>query len=131
MSVPDVPLQEPCPQCGKNLVIKHGRFGEFTACSNYPECKYVKKKTLGIACPRPDCKGELVEKKSRRGKIFFGCDQYPNCDFTAWNRPIAKPCPQCGARYLLEKTTKKAGTLHYCNAENCDYKESVELVEAT
>jgi DNA topoisomerase-1 len=131
MSVPDVPLQEPCPQCGKNLVIKHGRFGEFTACSNYPECKYVKKKTLGIACPRPDCKGELVEKKSRRGKIFFGCDQYPNCDFTAWNRPIAKPCPQCGARYLLEKTTKKTGTLHYCNAENCDYKESVELVEAT
>lgn len=130
MSLPDVPLEEKCPQCGKNLVIKHGRFGEFTACSNYPECKYVKKKTLGIACPRPGCKGELVEKKSRRGKIFYGCDQYPTCSFTAWNKPVNKPCPQCGARYLLEKTTKKQGTLHYCNAETCDYQEAVELVEA-
>ncbi|MGH9429762.1 MAG: type I DNA topoisomerase, partial [Terriglobia bacterium] len=117
LSVPDVPLEEKCPQCGKNLVIKHGRFGEFTACSAYPECKYVKKKTIGIACPKPNCKGELVEKKSRRAKIFYGCDQYPNCDFTAWNKPINKSCPQCGAGYLLEKTTKKQGTIHYCNVE--------------
>jgi DNA topoisomerase I len=130
LSVPDVPLDEKCPQCGKNLVIKHGRFGEFTACSAYPECKYIKKKTIGIACPRPNCKGELVEKKSRRGKVFYGCDQYPNCDFTAWNKPINKPCPQCGSGYLLEKTSKKQGTIHYCNAETCDFKETAELVEA-
>ena len=129
LSIPDVPLEEKCPQCGKHLVIKHGRFGEFTACSAYPECKHVKKKTIGIACPKPNCKGDLVEKKSRRGKIFFGCDQYPNCDFTAWNKPINKPCPQCGAGYLLEKTTKKQGTIHYCNVETCDFKEAVELVE--
>jgi len=129
LSIPDVPLEEKCPQCGKHLVIKHGRFGEFTACSAYPECKHVKKKTIGIGCPKPNCKGELVEKKSRRGKVFYGCDQYPNCDFTAWNKPINKPCPQCGASYLLEKTTKKQGTIHYCNVETCDFKEAVELVE--
>ncbi len=86
---------------------------------------------MGISCPRPDCKGELVEKRSRKGKTFYGCDQYPNCDFTAWNKPISKPCPQCGAQYLLEKTTKKQGTVQYCNNESCDYKESVELVEET
>jgi DNA topoisomerase-1 len=130
-SIPDVPLNEKCPQCGKNLVIKHGRFGEFTACSNYPECKYVKKKTLGIACPRVGCTGELVEKKSRRGKIFYGCDQYPKCEFTTWNKPISKPCPQCGSGYLLEKVTKKQGTIQYCNVETCDYKETIELVETT
>jgi DNA topoisomerase-1 len=129
LSIPDVPLEEKCPQCGKHLVIKNGRFGEFTACSAYPECKYVKKKTIGISCPKPGCKGELVEKKSRRAKVFYGCDQYPNCDFTAWNKPINKPCPQCGAGYLLEKTTKKQGTIQYCNAETCDFKEAVELVE--
>ena len=128
LSIPDVPLSEPCPQCGKNLVIKHGRFGEFTACSNYPACKYVKKKTLGVACPQPGCRGELVEKKSRRG-IFYGCDQYPKCKFTTGNRrPINKTCPQCGAPFLLEKVTKKQGTIHSCNNESCDYKESVELV---
>jgi len=128
LSIPDVPLSEPCPQCGKNLVIKHGRFGEFTACSNYPECKYVKKKTLGVACPQPGCRGELVEKKSRRG-IFYGCDQYPKCKFTTGNRrPINKTCPQCGAPFLLEKVTKKQGTIQSCNNESCDYKETVELV---
>jgi DNA topoisomerase-1 len=126
---PDVPLTEECPQCGKNLVIKHGRYGEFTACSNYPNCKYVKKKTLGISCPKPGCKGELVEKRSRRGKIFFGCDQFPNCDYTVWNKPVARTCPQCGSPYLLEKTTKKQGTVQFCNSESCEYKESIELVE--
>lgn len=129
VSLPDIPTDEKCPQCGKNLVIKHGRYGEFTACSNYPECKYVKKKTLGIACPEPNCKGELVEKKSRKGKVFYGCDQYPKCKFTLWNKPINKTCPQCGAGFVLEKATKKQGTIHYCSSESCDYKEAVEFVE--
>ncbi len=126
--VPDILLQEQCPQCGKNLVIKHGRYGEFTACTSYPECKFVKKKTLGIACPQPNCKGELVEKKSRRGKIFYGCDQYPMCQFTVWQKPVSQSCPKCGASYLLEKVTKKQGKIQYCNNENCDYKETLELV---
>jgi DNA topoisomerase I len=126
--IPDTPLEEPCPQCGKNLVIKHGRFGEFTACSHYPNCKFVKRKTLGIPCPKPGCSGELIEKKSRRGKVFYGCDQYPSCDFTVWQKPIAQACPQCAAPYLLEKTTKKQGTIRYCNSEECDYKETVPQV---
>ncbi len=123
--LPDTPLEEPCPQCGKNLVIKHGRFGEFTACSNYPHCKYVKRKTLGIPCPKPGCKGELIEKKSRRGKVFYGCDQYPGCDFTVWQRPVAQTCPQCAAPYLLEKMSKKQGLIQYCNSEGCDFKEAI------
>jgi DNA topoisomerase-1 len=125
MVIPDTPLDELCPQCGKNLVLKHGRYGEFTACNNYPECKYVKKKTLGIPCPQPHCQGELVEKKSRQGKIFYGCDQYPKCDFTVWQKPINQRCPQCGAGYLLEKSTKKQGLIHYCNSETCDFKETI------
>jgi DNA topoisomerase-1 len=128
-AVPDVPTDEKCPQCGNPLVIKHGRYGEFTACSNYPGCKYVKKKTLGIACPEPGCKGELVEKKSRKGKVFYGCDQYPKCEFTVWSKPVSKSCPQCGATFVLEKVTKKQGTIHYCNSEACDYKETIELIE--
>ena len=131
VTIPDVPLEEKCPRCGKTLVIRHGRFGEFTSCSNYPECKYVKKKTLGITCPQNNCKGELLERKSRKGKIFYGCDQYPKCEFTVWNKPVSKACPQCGATYLLEKVAKKRGTLHYCNSETCDFKENVELVEET
>src|SRR5881296_2737069 len=129
VSVTDIPTDEKCPQCGKNLVIKHGRYGEFTACSNYPECKYVKRKSLGIACPEPNCKGELIEKKSRRGKVFYGCDQYPKCKFTLWNKPIGKTCPQCGAGFVLEKATKRQGTIHYCNSESCDYKETMEFIE--
>jgi len=128
-SAPDIPTDEKCPQCGNMLMIKHGRYGQFTACSNYPDCKYIKKKTLGIACPQANCRGELVEKKSRRGKVFYGCSEYPNCQFTLWNKPVNKACPLCGARFLVERITKKQGPLHYCNSESCDYKEVIELVE--
>jgi DNA topoisomerase-1 len=129
--VPDVPLNEACPECGKNLVIKHGRYGEFTACSNYPNCKYIKKKTLGIACPQPNCRGELVERKSRRGKVFYACNQYPKCEFTVWQKPVSKPCPKCGASFLLEKVTKRQGTIQYCNSPSCDHKETVQLIPET
>lgn len=126
--VPEVQLEEICPQCGKNLVIKHGRFGEFTACSNYPECKFVKKKTLGVSCPESDCSGEIVERRSRRGRVFYGCDQYPKCRFTIWNKPINKACPKCGAAFVLEKVTKKQGIVHTCNSPTCSYQESTGIV---
>src|SRR6266849_4013668 len=123
-------LDEPCPRCGANLVIKQGRFGEFTACTRYPECKYVKHKTTGVKCPKDaDKGGEIVERKSKRGKIFFGCSNYPDCDFVLWNRPVAEPCPKCGATFLVEKTTKKHGRLIVCNNEECDYSRSEELPE--
>jgi DNA topoisomerase-1 len=127
---PDQILEERCPRCGSNLVIKQGRYGEFTACTKYPECKYVKHKTTGVGCPKDaDKGGEIVERKSRRGKVFFGCSNYPDCDFVLWNRPVAEKCPRCGARFLIEKTTKKQGRRVLCSNEDCDYVRSEELVE--
>lgn len=118
----EVKLDETCPQCGKQLVLKHGRFGEFTACSNYPACKYIKHKTTGVKCPKPDCDGEIIERKSRRGKVFFGCNRYPKCDFVLWNRPLDETCPKCKSPYLVFKVSKKEGPMKYCNNEACDYK---------
>ena len=129
---PDQILDEKCPRCGSNLVIKQGRFGEFTACTKYPECKYVKHKTTGVVCPKDaDKGGEIVERKSKRGKVFFGCSNYPDCDFVLWNRPIVEPCPTCGAPFLVEKITKKHGRQLLCHNEACDYVRSEELVETT
>jgi len=126
---PDQILDEKCPKCGSNLVIKQGRFGEFTACSSYPTCKYVKQKTTGVLCPKDG--GEIVERKSRRGKVFFGCANYPDCDFTLWNRPVAEKCPDCGAPFLVEKITKRHGRQLICNNEDCSYvRQAEELTTA-
>jgi DNA topoisomerase I len=125
---PDQILAEKCPKCDSNLVLKHGRFGEFTACSNYPKCKYVKQKTTGVLCPKDG--GEIVEKKSRRGKVFYGCANYPDCDFTLWNKPVAEKCPDCGAPFLVEKVTKRHGRQLICNNEDCSYVRSEELATA-
>jgi len=124
---PDVILEEICPQCREaKLVVKDGRFGLFTSCGNYPKCKYIKPKLVGVSCPKPGCGGELIERRTKRGKTFYGCLKYPACDFVTWNKPVPEQCPQCGSSYLLEKTTKKEGLVHYCNEETCDYKVSVE-----
>src|SRR3954463_4548257 len=125
---PDQILDEKCPKCDSNLVVKQGRFGEFTACSSYPTCKYVKQKTTGVLCPKDA--GDVVERKSRRGKVFFGCANYPDCDFTLWNRPIAEKCPDCGAPFLVEKVTKRHGRQLICNNEECSYARSEELAPA-
>ncbi|HEY3176330.1 MAG TPA: type I DNA topoisomerase [Candidatus Polarisedimenticolia bacterium] len=119
-------LDEPCPKCGKPMALKHGRFGEFTACSNYPECRYIKPKTVGVPCPKDG--GAVVERRSKRGKTFFGCGNYPACDFVVWYKPIAKPCPKCGAAFLMERRTKKEGDVLVCNTEDCGYKVAVETV---
>jgi len=115
-------LDEKCPVDGAQLVQRHGRFGEFISCSNYPGCKYIKRETTGLACTRLGCKGEIVVKKSKRGKAFYGCSEYPKCDVVFWDKPIATPCPKCNAPFLLEKTTKKEGTVHYCANETCGYR---------
>ena len=109
--VPDVPLEETCPQCNRNLVLRHGRYGEFISCSGYPECKYIKQNFIGVKCPK--CKdGELVEKKARRrGNTFYGCSNYPKCDFTSAYKPVAETCPECGSPYLLEKHLKSGSML--------------------
>jgi DNA topoisomerase-1 len=124
---PDVILDEVCPQCGQaKMVLKEGRFGEFISCSNYPKCKYIKPKTVGVPCPKPGCGGELIERRSKRGKLFYGCIRYPDCDFVLWNKPVPEQCPQCGAPFLLEKSTKREGLVRYCNEESCDYKVPIE-----
>jgi DNA topoisomerase I len=125
---PDQILDEKCPKCESNLVIKQGRFGEFTACTNYPNCKYVKQKSTGVLCPKDG--GDIVERKSRRGKVFYGCANYPDCDFTLWNKPILETCPECKAPFLVEKITKRHGRQLICNNEECSYVRSEELAPA-
>ena len=125
---PDQVLDEKCPQCESNLVVKQGRFGEFTACSDYPKCRYVKLKSTGVACPVDG--GDVVERKSKRGRTFYGCSNYPNCDFTLWNRPLAESCPKCSAPFLIEKVTKRWGHQILCHSDDCDYSRSEEAVSA-
>jgi DNA topoisomerase-1 len=116
------PSDQLCPTCTSPMVIRRGRFGEFLACSRYPECKTTSPISLGVACPRPGCGGYLTEKRSRRGKVFFGCANYAKtkCDFVSWDRPIPRACPQCGAAFVVQKVTK-AGTRLRCIAEGCGY----------
>jgi DNA topoisomerase-1 len=109
--VPDVPLEELCPKCGRNMVLRHGRYGEFISCSGYPDCKYIKQNFIGVKCPQC-ADGELVEKKARRrGNTFYGCSNYPKCDFTSAYKPVAEQCPECGSPYLLEKHLKSGSML--------------------
>jgi DNA topoisomerase-1 len=119
---------EVCEKCGKPMLVRFGRYGKFLGCSGYPECRtvtpLVKPTKLGIACP--DCgEGEILEKRSRRGKIFYSCNRYPKCKFASWDRPIPEPCPQCEAPFVVEKTTKRAGTVRRCLREECDFQETV------
>jgi DNA topoisomerase I len=123
---PDVALDEKCPQCSSNLVQKFGRFGEFTACSNYPTCKYVKQKTIGVSCP--ECsEGEISERRSKKGKTFFGCTRYPDCSFVAWAKPVNEKCPDCGSPYMVEKYLK-AGAVLQCPNQECKFKRALEPV---
>jgi DNA topoisomerase I len=124
----EIEVNEACEECGRPMQLRWGKYGQFLGCSGYPECKNIrsleKRKELGIRCPQ--CKvGNLQEKKSRRGKIFYGCDRYPECDFASWERPIAEVCPECEAPILLEKATKRAGRVRRCYNQQCTYKIQV------
>jgi DNA topoisomerase-1 len=122
----DQPLDEKCPQCQSNLVLKFGRFGEFTACSNYPTCKYVKQKTIGVKCP--ECsEGEIIERRSKKGKTFYGCNRYPDCTFVAWGKPVPQKCSECGSPYMVEKWLK-AGAVWQCPNPECKHKVEAPVV---
>jgi len=112
-----VPTGEDCPECGNPLVIRKGRYGEFTACSNYPECKYIKKQEreekIIMDCPK--CDGKIIEKKTRKGKVFYGCNHYPKCKFASWDLPVEGKCPECG-EYLISKNNK-------VKCSSCDYEK--------
>ena len=121
------PLEEICPRCGSNLVLRQGKYGAFIACSNYPQCKYIKKETedTGIPCPKK-CGGTIIKRKTRRGKVFYGCSKFPKCDFATWDEPVKKPCPECSREFVLRKNVIKGEPYLYCSDEQCKYKEFVE-----
>lgn len=106
---------ETCPNCNSPLVVRKGKFGEFVACSNYPECKYIKKeeKVKTVICKCPKCDGDIVEKKTRRGKIFYGCDKYPKCDVALWDKPTGDTCPECGSLLVEKKDEIKCSSCNY------------------
>jgi len=119
--------EEICDKCGSQMLIKDGRFGKYLACSAYPNCKniqpLVKPKGTGITCVACE-KGELIEKKSRFGKLFYSCNRYPECKFALWDLPVQQPCPKCGFPLLVKKVYKREGEFLKCPKEGCDYKSN-------
>ncbi|WP_447977672.1 type I DNA topoisomerase [Candidatus Nitrospira bockiana] len=118
----EITTDEKCEKCGSPMVIKTGRFGKFLACSAYPECKTTKPIPLGVKCPQDG--GDLTQKRTKKGRTFYACTNYPTCEFAMWDRPVNKPCPNCQAPFLVEKYSKQAGTSVQCRNEECGYKES-------
>ena len=126
-------IDEKCEQCGRPMLLRFGRYGKFLGCSGYPECKTVRSLVrpvpTGVTCP--DCAaGEIMEKRSRGGKTFYSCNRYPKCKFATWERPVPEACPLCNAPFVVEKTTKRYGTVRRCLSEGCKYQETVSEAEA-
>ncbi|MES9868880.1 MAG: type I DNA topoisomerase [Sedimenticola sp.] len=126
---PEVVEGRKCPECQSDLVIKKGRYGKFIGCSGYPDCRYIepleKPVDTGVSCPKCG-KGTMMKRKSRRGKIFYSCSTYPECDYATWNEPVSEPCPSCGWPILTIKTTKRKGTEKVCPQQECSFSEPVE-----
>lgn len=127
----DKPSNEICEKCASPMVQKQGRFGPFLACSSYPACKNTrslkaretKTESTGVKCPQKGCGGEIAVRRSKRGRIFYGCTRYPSCTFALWDKPVSQPCPECAAPFVLERTTKKDGPHLKCFNKECTYKE--------
>ncbi|HEC2206595.1 TPA: type I DNA topoisomerase [Staphylococcus delphini] len=123
VEIKDEPAGEDCEVCGNPMVIKMGRYGKFMACSNFPDCRNTKAitKPIGVTCPKCE-KGDVVERKSKKNRIFYGCSNYPECDFVTWDKPIGRDCPKC--QHYLAESKKGRATQVVCS--NCDYKEEVQ-----
>jgi DNA topoisomerase-1 len=118
-----------CPECQSPLIIKQGRYGKFIGCSSYPTCKHMEplEKPSDTGVPCPECKhGSLLKRKSRFGKIFFSCSEYPKCKYAVWNEPINEPCPLCAWPLLTVKITKRRGKEKVCPQKECGFTESME-----
>ncbi len=113
---------EKCPKCNSAMIVKRGRFGTFLACSAYPACKSTKAISIGVNCP--DCASPLAERRSKRGKAFYGCTAYPKCTFALWDKPLNEACPQCNSQYLLQKYSKKEGAKIKCPNKECGYEKA-------
>ncbi len=114
---------EVCDKCGGKMAIKYGRYGRFVACMNFPKCRNTRAIVVetGMNCPLPDCGGKVIERKTKRGKIFYGCSKYPDCKFVSWYKPLPEKCEKCGASFLVEKR-KKSGQILQCIQPGCDYE---------
>jgi DNA topoisomerase-1 len=121
----EITTDEKCPVCGAPMVVKRGRFGRFLACSRYPECKTSKPISIGVSCPK-GCGGYISERRSKRGKTFYGCSSYPKCDFVSWDRPRNEACPSCGSAYLLDKYSRKTGPFVACPNKECGWRRQPE-----
>jgi len=130
---PEVIEDRKCPECNSDLIIRQGRYGKFIGCSSYPNCKHIepleKPKDTGVKCPECN-KGNILQRKSRNGKIFFSCERYPDCSYAIWNEPKAEPCPTCNWPITMIKTTKKRGTERVCPQKECKFSEPYELEES-
>jgi DNA topoisomerase-1 len=103
-----------CPECGGDMIVRTGKYGKFLACKRYPECKGTRPYTLGIKCPEEGCGGEIKEKRTKKGRVFYGCENYPRCKFASWDKPVARSCAACGYSIMVEKTGGKKGTRLVC-----------------
>jgi DNA topoisomerase-1 len=121
----EIRTDEKCPTCASPMIVKRGRFGRFLACSRYPECKTTRPLSIGVSCPK-GCGGYVSEKRSKRGRTFYGCSSYPNCDFVSWDRPRNEACPTCGSAWLLEKFSKRDGAFIACPNRECGYRRARE-----
>jgi DNA topoisomerase I len=119
-----------CEQCGSPMVVRKGRYGEFLACSSYPTCKVAKPMRLGIACPTEGCSGDLVQRRTKRGRMFYGCNRYPDCQYTLWSKPVPVPCPNCQAPFLVEQGSARKGKFLRCMREGCGYESAAEPAAA-
>lgn len=115
-----------CEKCGKPMVVKHGRFGRFIACSGFPDCTNIVKIVNKIGVPCPKCGGDIIVRKTKKGREFYGCSNYPNCNFASWNEPVNEKCPQCGA-LLFKKKGKKP--VLFCNSDGCGYSKEINEEE--
>ncbi|SFL14760.1 type I DNA topoisomerase [Halanaerobium salsuginis] len=117
---------EVCEKCGSPMVVKYGRYGKFLACSSYPECKNTKPYLVKTGVDCPDCEdGEIIERTTKKGRTFYGCSNYPDCNFMVWNKPVKKPCPDCGS-LMVEKTTKAKGKHYKCTNKECGHIEKAD-----
>lgn len=126
IEIKDEVTDEICEKCGRNMVIKLGRYGKFLACPGFPECRNTKPilKEIGINCPV--CHQPIVEKKTKRGRKFYGCSNYPDCDYLTWNKPVAEPCPKCGSMMYEGKPKKGQAPFAYCGNEECNYQKNLK-----
>ena len=125
VAIEDQVSDVPCEKCGAMMVYKMSRYGKFLACPNFPECRFTMALPKNIGVPCPKCGGELLERISRKGRKFYGCEKYPECDFVSWDRPVADKCPVCGERMVL-KSGPKDTLFHVCVNENCRHRVQVE-----